>query len=156
MRFLGPYLRPDGRKHLIVINSDGSKTSKSWSKHVLEEKIGRELKDWETADHIDNDKTNDHPDNLQVLSQEDNARKEINRGGKREEIYSFICPVCEMTSAKPAREVRRNSKKGKTGPFCSRDCAGKSQSRILPDGTYYKPNLTLSKEALESLNLLKF
>lgn len=81
---LGPYVRNDGRKHIVLNNSTKSKTDKtkiktiSYPKVLLEVEIGRRLIGNETTDHVDEDKLNDNKENLQVLSREENARKSSN------------------------------------------------------------------------------
>lgn len=73
MKISKPYKRPDGRKHVIITRSDGSKTTRSYPRYLLEMKLGRSLLPEETVDHIDGDHTNDAPDNLRVLSRAENA-----------------------------------------------------------------------------------
>lgn len=128
MKIYGPYLRKDGRKHLCIINADGTKTTKSYSKHILEQKIGRQLTGQETTDHIDNNKSNDDPENLQVLSLKENSIKAAIYYGRKRKIYSFVCPVCQKEAFKPLNYVLHNKKLGKSGPYCSRVCAGKSHT----------------------------
>ena len=123
MIIYGPYIRSDGRKHIIIHHPCGRKQTKSYSKHLLEQKIGRELVGDETCDHIDEDFTNDDPGNLQVLSRPVNAAKSA--ALQKSELYEFICPECSQPASKRMNEVRANWKKGKDGPFCSRHCAGK-------------------------------
>jgi len=73
MKIYGPYLRKDGRKHIIIIHNDGRSQTRSYPRLLLEQKLGRELKEDETVDHIDGDFTNDAPENLRVLSRAENA-----------------------------------------------------------------------------------
>lgn len=120
---LGPYTRKDNRKHFVVFYSDGTRGSKSYSKWLLEQKIGRAMESWETADHIDEDKTNDDLENLQVLSLSDNVKKHHSLNPT--EMYYFFCPCCGNGASKPLRNVKGNWKKGKGGPYCSRSCSGK-------------------------------
>lgn len=80
-KVLGPYTRPDGRKHIILNNTDKPKKDKdklrtlSYPKALLETKLGRKLVDDETTDHTDTNKNNDEVSNLDVLSRSENARK---------------------------------------------------------------------------------
>lgn len=112
----GPYLRKDGRKHIIIIYPDGRRRTKSYPKHLLEQKIGRELVDNETCDHDDGDFRNDDPTNLIVMSRSDNA------------IKASVC-VVEFDNCKYCGRLfklsagQRNSKKD--GPFCTKHCVGK-------------------------------
>jgi hypothetical protein len=78
---LGPYVRNDGRKHIVLNDSTRSKSDKtkiktiSYPKALLEVEIERRLIGNETTDHVDEDKHNDIKENLQVLSREENAKK---------------------------------------------------------------------------------
>ena len=124
----GPYTRKDNRKVVVLYEKDKSiprHTSISYAKYLLEIKIGRLLEPHETADHIDEDKTNDDPANLQILSLVENVRK---HAASKECIttYEFICPVCKNTAVKLIRYVKHNKKRGSKGPYCSRSCAGKA------------------------------
>lgn len=124
MKVYGPYSRKDGRKHVIIVNDDGSKTTKSYPRLLMEQHLGRELLPTETVDHIDEDKTNDDLSNLQILLLEENVRKSMKR--RAAEMYKFLCPQCGTESSKTMRQVKGNLKKNKEGPYCSRSCAGKA------------------------------
>lgn len=73
MKMYGPYLRKDGRKHVVIIHDNGISQTRSYPRLLLEQKLGRPLQDDETVDHIDGDFTNDSPENLRVLSRSENA-----------------------------------------------------------------------------------
>lgn len=121
MKIYGPYLRKDGRKHIVIVHPCGRKQTKSYPKYLLEQKIGRELIGDETCDHIDDDFTNDESSNLQVLSRP----KNIIKSKTPAEWITFNCLHCGEKATKKAHNIRTNLKKGKAGPFCSRHCAGK-------------------------------
>lgn len=74
MKIHGPYLRKDGRKHVVIIHDDGTRQTRSYPRLLLEEKLGRPLEKWETVDHEDGDHTNDSPSNLRVLTRVENAK----------------------------------------------------------------------------------
>lgn len=118
----GPYLRPDGRKHVILIHEDRSRRTVSYPKYLLEQHLGRKLNEPETCDHINGDFTDDRIENLRVLSRPEQAAQ----AQPPAKMFTFICPICEEEATKFARDVRSNLKKGKRGPFCSRHCAGVS------------------------------
>lgn len=124
MKIYGPYLRKDGRKHIVIAHDNGVKQTKSYPRYLLEQHIGRELLPTETVDHINNDFTDDRIENLQILSLCANVQKEMNRPERTKEYYSFICPCCGTKAVKPLSNVKGNLKKGKSGPYCSRKCAG--------------------------------
>lgn len=116
----GPYTRPDGRKHVIVVYTNKTRDTISYSKYLLEQHLGRKLESWETVDHINEDFTDDRLENLQILSRPDNAKK----SSKQAEMITFICPICLKEATKLAREVRHNRALGRKGPYCSRRCGG--------------------------------
>ncbi len=90
----------------------------------MEQHLGRELLPEETVDHIDEDFTNDAIENLQILSLSENAKKSAATRPSRD-MYAFICPACGCNSIKPNNHVKNNRRRGKSGPYCSRRCAGK-------------------------------
>lgn len=122
MKVYGPYTRKDGRQ-IVVFYKDGKGKTVSYPKYLLEQKLGRALLAHETCDHIDNDHTNNCLDNLQVLSRADNARK--SQALRPAELGTFTCPVCNCSFTKPMNYVKHNLKQNKSGPYCSRSCAGK-------------------------------
>lgn len=122
MKIYGPYKRKDGRRHLCIVKADGSKTTKSYAKHLLEQELGRELVGDETADHIDEDCSNDDPGNLQILSRGQNASKTASKQPKGFTVVT--CPECGASIEKESREVKRSRKLGRAGPFCGKKCAG--------------------------------
>lgn len=71
---LGPYIRKDNRK-IIIIKIEGKWKTLSYPKFLMEKHLGRFLTDSETVDHINADFTDDRIENLQILSRSENARK---------------------------------------------------------------------------------
>jgi len=127
MKIYGPYTRRDGRKHVIIYDGITRRTM-SYPKFLLQKFLGRELTKNETADHINNNFTDDRLENLQVLTRGDNIRKSF--PGK--ETLRFECPVCHFFFQREARYYRHNQiSQGKTGPFCSRQCAGRYNAGVL-------------------------
>ncbi|TDB90919.1 HNH endonuclease [Actinomadura sp. KC216] len=127
LRVNGPYVHNSGPlagRRYVVLTDNGKRTTKLYSRHLMEQHLGRVLDTDETVDHIDEDKTNDDLSNLAVLTRSENAKKSAALR-LSVEWYEFICPVCETPSKKEARKVRHNRKQGKAGPFCGRSCAGK-------------------------------
>jgi hypothetical protein len=125
MRVYGPYKRKDGRKHVIIIHSDGTRQTQSYPRYIMEQHLGRRLESHETVDHINENYADDRIENLQILSREANARKSVLPA----KMYKSSCPMCGRYFEKPFRNVIHNIRKGKSGPFCSRSCAGKSSVR---------------------------
>lgn len=108
IKVYGPYERSDGRKHVIVYDSKTQeRKTVSYPKFLMEKKLGRKLKRYETVDHIDEDFTNDRISNLQVLSRRRNNSKSLNvRYGKK-----LKCDFCHI-------KLNRRFKWG-TRVFCS-------------------------------------
>lgn len=124
MKVYGPYFRKDGRQHVIIYENK-KRTTISYSKYLLEQKLGRKLLPNETCDHIDGDFSNNSLENLQVLSRADNVRKHA--ALKPEEFGVFTCPICYSSFTREMRYVKHNLKQGKSGPYCSRKCARVAQ-----------------------------
>lgn len=131
MKVYGPYIRKDGRKHVILYDpKKGIRRTKSYPKYLLEKKLGRDLDENETCDHIDEDFTNDDTINLQPLTRGENIKKAT----KQSEVLKFLCPNCRKSFKRFARDYRWNQlKQKKSGPYCSRRCAGQF--------TYVNPHL---------------
>jgi hypothetical protein len=121
----GPYLRKDGRKHVVIVYNDDKKRTVSYPKFLIEQQLGRRLNINETIDHIDGDITNDNISNLQILNRIDHVTKDIIRN-KPIELNCVFCNnvVILDTSAKQSA-YNRHKRQGKAGPFCSRTCSGK-------------------------------
>lgn len=96
------------------------------SRYMMEQHLGRKLKTSEHVDHINGDKTDDRLENLQVLTIADHTRKTIKDSGRVIEYVTITCALCGSEAQKEARNVRHNAKRNKTGPYCSRSCAGKA------------------------------
>ena len=122
MKIYGPYKRKDGRMH-VILYSKGERRTMSYPRYLLEQKLNRRLKDHETVDHIDGDCTNNTLDNLQILSLSDNIKKSI----KPAKLGNFVCPICNNSFQRKISAVNHNQKsQGKSGPYCSKSCAGRS------------------------------
>lgn len=106
---------------MVKVYPDGKRSTTLYSKYLMEKKLGRELVGDETVDHINNDKTDDRIENLQILSRSENSKK----SAVYAETLQFICPICKREFTKTKRRVRHNQlKQGKSGPYCSKRCAG--------------------------------
>ena len=125
LKVFGPYVRKDGRKHVVLQDTVTKKLKTvSYPKYLVELREGRYLTDDETVDHRDDDFTNDDLDNLQILSRSANASK----SAKRRVPQKFSCPVCNAEFELEGTSLSRatvNRSKGRSGPYCSKSCAGK-------------------------------
>lgn len=94
LKVYGPYYREDGRRHVILYDFEaGIRRTKSYPRYLMEQHLGRELEEWETVDHIDEDFTNDDISNLQILSRTENVLKSA--AFRPAETAWFVCPCCE-------------------------------------------------------------
>lgn len=122
MKTYGPYLRKDGRKHVIHIYDDGTRRTQSYPRYLLEQHLQRELLEIETVDHVDEDFTNDSIQNLQILSRGMNAEK----SAPKAEYLELICKVCSASFLRrKAVHLYETQVRHKDGPFCSHQCVGK-------------------------------
>lgn len=123
-KIYGPYTRNDNRQHVIIIFPNKKRKTVSYPKYLMEVHLNRYLDPvLETIDHIDGDFTNNNLDNLRIISLSDHVKQDV----PRNKSQSFICDVCKKTftlSGTPLVKAFHNRLDGKTGPFCSRKCAG--------------------------------
>jgi hypothetical protein len=129
MKVYGPYIRDDNRKHVIIINDDGSRRTVSYPKYLMEQKLGRILDpDLETIDHIDNNIENSEDLNIRIIPREKHCLEDAIRV-RIDKV--FICPICTIEfKIKNVNDYIHNRLKGKAGPFCGKSCAGKYSNLI--------------------------
>lgn len=125
MKIYGPYLRKDNRMHVIFVYKNGRKKTQSYPRFLMENHLGRKLKKHETIDHINNNFQDNRIENLQILSLSENVKKEMSRVNRKRKLFEGICPVCNVKFTRFLNWVLGNLKKRKSGPYCSRKCAGK-------------------------------
>jgi len=89
---------------------------------VVENFLGRLLKDNEVVHHKDEDKKNNDPSNLQVMDKKEHCKFRASVGRASVEL---TCPNCNKTFLKEKRQI----KKGST-PKCSRKCNGEYSRKI--------------------------
>jgi len=123
MKVYGPYEMKSGRLYVTVRYDDGTQRTVSYPKFLVEQQLGRRLKDNETVDHIDRNFHNNDPDNLQVLDRKTHYRLDA----LRLKPVLFVCPICKKNfrrSGKKLQRIYERKKDGHAGPFCSNKCAG--------------------------------
>lgn len=103
-----------------VTYADGSKRTVYEHREVMESVIGRPLTRGEHVHHRDHCRSNNGLDNLELLTAQEHGRL-------HGEIVRMVlqCLRCRVWFKRRANDERGNRKKGKTGPFCGRSCAGK-------------------------------
>lgn len=149
-RVYGPYFRPDNRQHVICIFIDGTRKTVSYPKYLVEKSIGRILDTREEVHHINGDVTDNKLENLQIIDKTTHRKMHVKRYMKQD----FLCPVCGTEFTLDYTELSnlvRNRKLGrsKTGPFCSKSCAGIGSTFRSEVELVYTSILSLQDENLE-------
>lgn len=121
----GPYIGDDGRQRCVLYFEDGKTSSKSYSRLLMEEKLGRLLLDGEEVDHKDDNNTNDDINNLQILTKLDNIAKHyVNKIMDNIEFYPFECVWCLTHFILDKSTLTNRIKQTKIGlAFCCRKCS---------------------------------
>jgi len=149
-KIYGPYTSKDGRQRVVIVFIDNSKKTISYPKFFMQEYIGRLIEEPETIDHIDGNPLNNTVENLRIV----NRSKHVSLDVKRVKAQEFKCGVCGtnfILESSKLNDAVQNRKKGHTGPFCSRSCAGKAShnpekySTLIINKEYYT-NKSLIKE----------
>lgn len=142
VRIRGPYLCRDGRKRVDVVAGSYVKSC-LLARVRLEVKIGRRLREGETVDHINGDKTLDTYENIQLLSLSENASKAADKLLP----LPMNCALCkrEFTPTKEQCKPSHHRNK-KSGPFCSRRCSGRYGKHVQLTGETKKRKTVRQKK----------
>lgn len=111
-----------GYRAFAVRYDNGFRTTIFEHREVMEAHLGRRLRRDEVVHHKDENKLNNVIDNLEVMSPSEHA----SHHALLPELMSVTCPQCNEEFVKLAREERARIKKGRSGPYCGKSCAGKS------------------------------
>lgn len=123
---LGPYVRKDGRKHVVLNNSSltigaiGKTKTISFPKALVEVSIGKKLLPNETVDHFDRDFTNNSLNNLVVVDRSIH----ISEDALRVTVEEAKCPICNTPFIPNIKQRNKQRTEPNAGPFCSRSCIG--------------------------------
>lgn len=118
------YCQKDGRK--MVYDKD-KKQVVPYARYLMEEYLGRKLRENEEVHHKDHDKTNDVIENLEVINSTEH-RKHHNPLKYKDTIEQ--CYVCGKSFTFTAKQHSNKYKERKRKPdtvdkyFCSRKCSG--------------------------------
>ena len=128
----GPYTRPDGRQHVILIGRDiqGNEIRRtvSYPKLLAEINLGRRLLDNETVDHQDRDFNNNDFSNFVIRPKAEHSSLDA----LRVRVGDVNCPICGE-SFTPTRNQLGERVSHKPGPFCSKKCASSYKFKVKND-----------------------
>ena len=133
---LGPYLRKDGRMHVVLNNENLSNGTKgklktiSYPKALVEVRENRKLFSYETVDHNDRIKENNQLDNLIIRTKSEHTSLDVKR-------VKPVVAVCSWCGISFITKYRR---------FCSKSCVGKRNAYVQQGGK----NVLQPKRKLES------
>ena len=149
-RVYGPYLRPDGRKHICIVFLDGSRKTISYPKYLVEVAIGRTLGDNEIVHHSNHDESDNRLENLTIVDRTTHSKVHARRLIRQD----FLCPVCGVEFTLDGPQIsnvltNRLRNKSKSGPYCSKSCAGIGSSVQIEIKAEYYTLLSLSDESLK-------
>ena len=123
----GPYLNSDRRRIVIVKDDNGNTRTLTLAKYIMEQHLGRLLNsETETVDHINRDKNDNDINNLRLVERSQHSKDDT----RRVKLVKFKCSLCNKDFERSPRLVRDKSKKGVTGIFCSRQCAGRYSRKV--------------------------
>lgn len=89
---------------------------------VMEEKLGRLLKENELVHHLDGNTKNNNPDNLVVVSTIEHMK--LHGMYHNKTMVKMVCAYCGGEFERELRNVSTKIKNGQTNFFCSRVCMG--------------------------------
>lgn len=121
----GPYLRKDGRKHVIRIQYDlegkeVSRRTQSYPRYLIEQHTGEAIPADIEVDHSNRDSADDQPSNYQLLERSYHRHLDATHRLRLEEP----CACCSKLFILSKDQVSKRAL-GKPGPFCSNSCRGK-------------------------------
>lgn len=122
-RLYGPTLhKEEGRRYVFLVDPQSkARTTLSYARYLLSVHLGRTLGANEHVDHIDNNPLNDVIHNLQILTPEENLKKQAATKGVKTAVLR--CPNCCKEFERRANQTHLGGKPG-TYTACSRSCAG--------------------------------
>lgn len=132
----GPYVRKDGRMHVIICDKlTNKRTTMSYPKYLYQIYHGIELDSSDTIDHLDRDFRNNNISNLVVRKQSDHSSIDA----LRVSLVKLECKWCGCSFERRANVQDYNSKLLKAGPFCTKSCAGKYGKSVQLGGDILPP-----------------
>ena len=114
--------------NLVKISDTSERTTLSFARYVMSVKLGRLLDTaTEHVDHINNNKSDDRIENLQILSPEENKKKQQDYyKSLNPDKMEINCSFCGDVFKILIKNHRYHTKQGRTKFNCSRKCAANS------------------------------
>lgn len=113
----------DGRSRVYVKDT---KQVISYPRYLMEQKLGRKLKDNEQVHHKDEDPTNNDINNLEIKLLGEHQREHSTKYFDKYAVCQW-CGKAFLWTAKQQRQFYDNKRRRNTvvdNPFCSRECSG--------------------------------
>jgi hypothetical protein len=117
--------------NLVKQSDTKERTTISYARYKLSVYLGRLLDSrTEHVDHIDNDKTNDSISNLQILTPDENKKKqEQTQAQLKPRMMELNCSFCGKIFMYRASNYKFYLSRGRTKFNCSKQCASDSLKR---------------------------
>ena len=128
------YTAKDGRKRIVIKKDDGSITSKSYPRLVMEQKLGRPLLPEEDVHHKDENPLNNNIDNLEIIIHGEHQRMHSTKYFNTLELCQ-ICGQSFIMTGEQWSNLISDLSRDKIKPrylTCSRSCRGKASSKMYP------------------------
>jgi hypothetical protein len=113
------------RQYACLVKDSEERTTISYARYLMSVSLGRLLLSDEHVDHIDNNKLNDAIENLQILTPEENMRKENSLRGVKTAVLT--CPSCGKEFEREFKNTHLGKGEG-SYTACSRQCSGRFSS----------------------------
>lgn len=110
----------NGYRGRTVSLPDGRTTTVYEHREVMEAILGRALLPGEHVHHRDGNRANNAPDNLELLT----AAEHAHHHNPELPPLTLTCIRCGASFTRDRHWERSNRKRGKSGPFCGKRCAG--------------------------------
>ena len=150
----GPYTGSDNRERVIIIFPDKNRMTVSYPKYLMEKHLDRYLDpDLETIDHIDSNFNNNDLSNLRILTRVEHCYLDA----IRLKPQMFTCSMCNTNftlSDRRLHDAFQNRLKGKSGPYCSKSCAGKATHLKPNDPRLKSQNIKREKHTLKNPDII--
>lgn len=139
-RVYGPYLRKDGRKHIVIVEYDDdgkekSRRTQSYPRYLIETHTGEKIPEGIEVDHGNRDFNDNDLSNFFLVEKRFHASID----SLRREIVEAPCAHCGKYFIPTRNQVSARAR-AKPGPFCSKSCARRGAKCDIqrPAPSYYR------------------